>query len=319
MDLTLVYEYRVTAEGAWIIDAYLKGSEAFAIGGFTLSPEFTYQNELHTDVDVDDVSGGPGFFTDYNPETLVTSGFSSNSQSSNQRDGLDGQWLLIASYSLSAEPEYSIQTSTATREGDFFLSSGASIAVGVEDITLWTRVGNSSGNISISGIAQQNSELQIASTLEDPDGLGDLVITWQRSTNAGGAWEAIPGSQGNSYTPSQEDVGYYLRAEVRYIDGAGSSVIIVSYPTLAIVNIDDPASGSLSISGTPQEGSTLTASLDNLIDPDGPATTAFQWQQYISGSWIDITGSTSDSLSIPSDQTYVGKTIRVVATTTDSS
>jgi hypothetical protein len=85
---------------------------------------------------------------------------------------------------------------------------------------------------------------------------------------------------------------------------------------------DTPATGTLGVTGTAQEGGQLTASLSNVIDVDGAPTISYRWQQYNGTSsppaWVDIVGATSSSLSIPGDQSFVGRQVRVVAKTTDS-
>jgi hypothetical protein len=82
--------------------------------------------------------------------------------------------------------------------------------------------------------------------------------------------------------------------------------------------IDREATGTLSVTGTPAEGSSLTANLTNVVDADGSTTTAYQWQMLNGTTWTNIAGSNTALLNIASDQSMVGKQIRVIATTTDS-
>lgn len=63
------------------------------------------------------------------------------------------------------------------------------------------------------------------------------------------------------------------------------------------------------------EGTTLTATL-TATDADGAITIAYKWQEDIAGTWTDIVGATAAAFEVPLT-TYVGKDIRVVATTTD--
>jgi alpha-tubulin suppressor-like RCC1 family protein len=83
---------------------------------------------------------------------------------------------------------------------------------------------------------------------------------------------------------------------------------------------DHEASGTLAVTGTAREGATLTASLTNVSDADGPTSTAYQWQISLNGSsgWVNLSGASSASFTIASDQSQVGKYVHVVATTTDS-
>src|SRR5690606_36547461 len=85
-----------------------------------------------------------------------------------------------------------------------------------------------------------------------------------------------------------------------------------------INNVDDAATGTLNVTGAAEEGSTLTAELVDVVDADGTTTTAYQWQERVNGEWADIADATEAQLSIPGDQSYVGKEVRVVATTTDA-
>jgi hypothetical protein len=84
--------------------------------------------------------------------------------------------------------------------------------------------------------------------------------------------------------------------------------------------LDNEATGSVSVSGTVAEGGTVTASV-SATDIDGSITnTAYQWQVSSNGTtgWTDLSGATAASYAIASDQSQVGKYLRVVATTTDA-
>ena len=53
---------------------------------------------------------------------------------------------------------------------------------------------------------------------------GDVVNTtwqWSRSMDMS-EWADIDGATSSSYTPQEEDEGYYLRATASYIDGVGA-------------------------------------------------------------------------------------------------
>jgi Ca2+-binding RTX toxin-like protein len=57
--------------------------------------------------------------------------------------------------------------------------------------------------------------------------------------------------------------------------------------------------------------------VNSLADLDGGVTVAYQWEEKVGSSWVPIVGETSAVLNIPSDQSYVGREVRVVATSTD--
>jgi Ca2+-binding RTX toxin-like protein len=83
-------------------------------------------------------------------------------------------------------------------------------------------------------------------------------------------------------------------------------------------HIDTEATGTLSVTGIAEEGGSLTASLINLDDADGTTTIAYRWQELESATWTDLSGATTATLAIPDDQSFVGKQVRVVVTTTDA-
>src|SRR6185436_19617550 len=116
---------------------------------------------------------------------------------------------------------------------------------------------------------------------------------------------------------TQADVGKAISVTASYVDAAGTAESMSSPATGAVANIDDKATGALSVTGTAAEGRSLLASLAGVLDIDGNTTTAYQWQEKIGGTWTPIGGQTGADLVIPSDQSYVGKTVRVVTTTTD--
>ena len=167
------------------------------------------------------------------------------------------------------------------------------------------------GTVSIAGSGTQNQILKAQYTLDDPDGLGAIVFQWYSNGSA------IVGATHETYVLAQADVGKKITVTASYTDGQGNRESLGSGSTEPIANIDDPASATLRVSGSPLEASSLAASLDSLFDPDGAATASFRWQEFKSGAWVNINGATSRSLSIPSDQSYVGKAIRVVATSLD--
>ena len=88
--------------------------------------------------------------------------------------------------------------------------------------------------------------------------------------------------------------------------------------TLTIIPVEDESTGTLNVTGEAIEGASLIASLTSVNDVDGETKTSYQWQENKDGKWIDLIGQTSATLSIPKDQSYIDKSVRVVATTTDS-
>ncbi|WP_425452570.1 beta strand repeat-containing protein, partial [Sphingorhabdus wooponensis] len=112
-------------------------------------------------------------------------------------------------------------------------------------------------------------------------------------------------------------VGVAVRVVATTTDALGGSSVFISPAQSAIANVEDEATGSLGVTGVAEEGSSLIAALASVVDADGVTTTAYQWQELAGLNWVDIVGATAAQLSIPSDQSYVDKVVRVVATTTD--
>ena len=84
---------------------------------------------------------------------------------------------------------------------------------------------------------QAGSEL--SAILLDPDGgVTNVTWAWERSPDGSGEWEAIAGAASETYTPTNEDAGYYLRATAYYADGHGpgkSAASAAAGPVLGVI------------------------------------------------------------------------------------
>ena len=88
--------------------------------------------------------------------------------------------------------------------------------------------------------------------------------------------------------------------------------------TISVSNVDDENTGTLSFTGTVQEGHELTADTSNLTDEDGATTYTYQWQvSDDDSSFSDITGATNETFT-PVSGTHNNKYIRLTATSTDA-
>jgi serralysin len=132
------------------------------------------------------------------------------------------------------------------------------------------------GAITISGAVRQGSQLSASSTLADADGLGTLGWRWQSSSN-GSSWSDIAGATASSFTPTEAQVGLKLRVLASYTDGLGKAESVASTSTAAVANVNDAPTGKVSIGGTAQQGSLLTAS-QTLADADGLGALGYRWQ-----------------------------------------
>ena len=183
---------------------------------------------------------------------------------------------------------------------------------------------------ALTPIVQGGSSLIQASDLlagfSDPNAGDTLVVsalsadsgTLTANLGADGLWN---GSW--TFTPAS---GFAGPVEFSYqvSDGHGGSVsaqqllVVTAAPTPPAAS-DHAASGSLQVTGEALEGGLLSASLQDLVDPDGAIqSTSFQWQREQAGSWVDIAGASGSTFQIASDQSDVGRQVRVVATSLDA-
>ena len=120
-----------------------------------------------------------------------------------------------------------------------------------------------------------------------------------------------------TYTP---DENYYGEDTfvVTVSDGNGGTDTQTVKVTVA--NVEDEATGTFVFSGQVEEGGTVTAVLSASDVDDGIVETTYQWQISDNGTdgWTDLASATLTSYSIASDQTQVGKYLRLTATTTDA-
>jgi Ca2+-binding RTX toxin-like protein len=156
------------------------------------------------------------------------------------------------------------------------------------------------GAVTISGAVKQGEVLSVSNTLADADGLGAIGYQWY----ADGV--AITGATGNSLTLAQAQVGKAITVEAKYTDGFATVETVASAATGAVQNVDDPRSGSLTVTGNVVQGNTLVAAND-FADADGLGAIAYQW--YADG--VAIAGATADTFTLTQEQ--VGKNISVQA------
>ncbi|MEJ8838671.1 choice-of-anchor U domain-containing protein [Ramlibacter sp. AN1133] len=142
------------------------------------------------------------------------------------------------------------------------------------------------------------------SGLSDADGLGAFSYQWFRDG------QAIVGSVAATYQLGDADVGGQMTVRVSYVDGKGNDEAAVSAPTVAVANVNDVPTGTVTIGGTAVEDGILTAS-NTLADADGLGTIAYQW--FAGGN--AIAGATTTSLTLT--QAQVGQVITVTASYQD--
>ena len=182
------------------------------------------------------------------------------------------------------------------------------------------------GTLLIDGIVQEGSTLT-ANTNSIKDDDGSLIFTFQwQLANDSSSFDSnsnISGATNSTFIiPSDQSyVDKFIRLTAVSEDSRGGTTLFESSPQL-IANVEDEATGTLLINGIVQEGATLTANTDSIKDDDGSLTFTFQWQLADDSSSFDsnsnISGAISSEFTIPSDQTYVDKFIRLTAVSEDS-
>ena len=160
------------------------------------------------------------------------------------------------------------------------------------------------GSVTISGTPAQGETLTSSNTLDDADGMGDVSYQWLRD----GA--VIVGASAATYTLSQTDVGAEIAARATYVDGQGNTETVTSDPSSAVANTNDDPTGSALISGTAEQGQTLTASND-LDDLDGMGPVTYQWLR----DGEPIAAATGESYQLAQDD--VAANVSVLASYTD--
>ncbi|MBD1874557.1 DUF4347 domain-containing protein [Nodosilinea sp. FACHB-131] len=166
------------------------------------------------------------------------------------------------------------------------------------------------GGVTLSGTAEQGSLLTATSTLVDPDGLGTLNYQWQQSTD-GMTWATIAGATASTFTPTQAQVGQFVRSQVSYTDGGGTLATVSS----TVVKVNNMPTGGVTLSGTAGQGSLLTAT-STLSDADGLGTLNYKWQQSTDGiTWTTIAGATASTFTLT--QAQVNQFVRSQVSYTD--
>ena len=185
------------------------------------------------------------------------------------------------------------------------------------------------GAVTITGTAEQGQTLSAAglSSIVDADGLPRNVVysyQWQRGTtdSQGTTWADISGATGASYTLTQADVGQKVRVVVSFDDAEGNTETLTSTASAAVANVNEAATGAVTIAGTVAQGQTLTAGVSSIADADGltGVVYSYQWQRGTTDqgetTWTNISGATASSYRLV--QADVGQKVRVVVSFEDA-
>lgn len=154
------------------------------------------------------------------------------------------------------------------------------------------------GTVTLSGEFIQGAILAASHAITDGNGISN-PIQWQWRRNG----IAIADTNSDTYSLTEEDVGQSISVSAFFVDDAGYAENIDSAASQAIANVNDPASGTVTIDGSRQEDAMLTVNY-SLSDGDGlPQQFTLQW--YRDGIAID--GAVSQSYRL--QDADVGRTI----------
>jgi hypothetical protein len=171
---------------------------------------------------------------------------------------------------------------------------------------------------SISGSARDGSLLTASHGSWDGNPTS-YAYQWLRCDSQGGNCGSISGATSKTYTVQTGDVGSRLRVQVTASNSSGSGVA-VSRPTDVVKATGSAPKNSSppTISGTTQEGSTLTVNPGSWSGTPAPHF-AYQWQRCIGtgGGCGSINGATSTTYALTSAD--VAHTIRAIVTASNSS
>ena len=171
---------------------------------------------------------------------------------------------------------------------------------------------------SVSGTTTQGQTLSTAngSWIGSPT---SYVYQWEDCNSSGNGCARTSGATSRSYVLGASDVGHTIRAIVTATNGGGStsatssaSGVVVAAPVPAAPE----SSAAPSVSGTAQQGDTLTTSTGSWSN--APTSYAYQWQDCNSSgaSCTAISGASSSSYALGSGD--VGHTVRSVVTASNA-
>ncbi len=163
----------------------------------------------------------------------------------------------------------------------------------------------------IEGTARVGETLTASTAeIEDPDGLTGAVFAHQWLSDGAD----IAGATDARYTLTDADEDAAIRVRVTFTDDAGNEETLVSAATEPVAaRPNRPATGAPTISGTVRVGETLTASTEDIEDPDGLSGAVFAHQWLSDGA--DISGATDARYTLTDEDE--GAAIRVRVTFTD--
>lgn len=170
---------------------------------------------------------------------------------------------------------------------------------------------------SISGSARDGSLLRASHGGWSGSPTG-FAYQWLRCDASAGNCAPIGGATSQTYTVQTADVGSRLRVQVTASNSSGSGVA-VSRPTDAVKPTGSAPKNTAgpTISGNPQEGSTLTVNPGSWSGTPSPSF-SYQWQRCVGtgGGCVNINGATGTTYALTHDD--VAHTVLVMVTAKNS-
>jgi Ca2+-binding RTX toxin-like protein len=167
--------------------------------------------------------------------------------------------------------------------------------------------------------ATENATLTSTVILADPDGVVGVTPTldWQVETTPN---VFVNVASGPTFTPGNPEVGHRLRLAVSFTDQRGFAEQALSAPTAAVINVNDPPVGSVTMNPAFPQRTELVTSSASIPDAAGLVGVTFQYQWQVRtgavAAFTNIAGATSPTFTPTSAE--VGRFLRVVVSYTDN-
>ena len=193
-----------------------------------------------------------------------------------------------------------VETATTANDGSATANSSATATV--------TALPPANGVATISGTTQQGQALTADTSgwTNNPTSFG-----YQWASCAGATCTAV-GTNSSTYVIAATDVGHTIVVVVTATNSGGSGTPATSAPTATVTALA-PANGVATISGTAQQGQTLTAGTSGWTN--SPTSFGYQWASCAGGTCTAV-GTNSSTYVIAA--TDVGHTMQVAVTASNS-
>lgn len=132
-------------------------------------------------------------------------------------------------------------------------------------------------NVQGGGPVEETATLVAVDNIADADGLGVFTYTWLFGLTPSDVPRPIPGApNAPTYTLQQRDVNTFVCVRVSYTDLQGTAESITSSYTTQVRNVNQPVTGTVTITGQPLKN-TLLSIENTLQDTDGLGQFQYQW------------------------------------------